>query len=102
MIDHEKEEKSMSEMEKNIISDDEVEEATGGMLLDTRGTEFYDPDFPYAAVNNNTGQIMGKFVTPQAAEDYANSFGKDNAYNAMWVDVATVRRLQANPNTCPQ
>ena len=93
----------MSELEKNMISDDEVEEATGGMLLDTTNTEFYVLEgYPYAAVNNNTGKIMAYFATPQAAEDYANSFGKDNSYNAMWVKPDVVRSLQANPNTCPQ
>ena len=92
----------MSDMEKNKIMDEELDSISGGMLLDTHNTPIYDAEFPYAAVNNNTGVVMARFKTPQDAEQYANSFGKDNSYNAQWVAWGVVDYLQKNPNTQPQ
>ena len=92
----------MSEMEKNRLSDEELDNISGGMLLDTINTPVYDPQFRYTAVNNDTGKIMARFVTPQDAEQYANSFGKDNSYNARWVNWGTVDYLQQNPHAQTQ
>ncbi len=58
----------MSEMEKNRLADDEMEKISGGMLMDAYGTPDYDPVFRYEVINNNNGQILGKFRYPDDAE----------------------------------
>ena len=81
----------------HIISNEEMETVNGGMILDSKGTPDYDPLFPYEVIENNTGKILGKFPTPQAADSFARSFGPES-YNAQIVDWATVDRLRKNPN----
>lgn len=79
------------------ITDDELENVNGGMVVFAQGLPEYDPYFPWEVVDNKACKVLGKFSTRDAACAYAKSFGPE-PYNAQEVDLATVNRLRANPN----
>ena len=78
------------------ITDEELENISGGMVVNAKGLPEYDPDCPWEVVENNTGKLLGKFPTQDEACQYGNSFGPES-YNAQLVDVPTVLRLREYP-----
>lgn len=88
------------EDKKQIIelTDDELKDISGGMVCYAQGLPEYDPNYPWEVVDNNNCRVLGKFATRDGACAYAKTFGPDS-YNAQLVDLATVQRLRANPNT---
>ncbi len=85
-------------IEKNKISDEVLNDVAGGMILNSLDTPDYDPAFPWEVIDNNNGQILGKFATEGQAIEYAKRFGPDS-YNTQKTDWGTVERLRKNPNT---
>ena len=82
--------------EFNRISDDDLNNVNGGMVVYAEGLPEYDPLFPWEVVENNNCRALGKFPTKEDAIRYANSFGPE-PYNAQETDIPTVLRLRANP-----
>ncbi len=80
------------------ISDEELSNVSGGMVVFAQGLPEYDPVCPWEVVENNTGRLLGKFPTQSEACQYGKSFGPES-YNAQLVDVPTVERLRANPQS---
>lgn len=80
----------------NKISDEVLENISGGMIVNAQGLDEYDPTCPWEVIENNTGKLLGKLPTRDLACSYAKSFGPES-YNAQEVDIATVLRLRANP-----
>ena len=81
----------------NKISDDELENVSGGMIFNARGYEG-TPSLPWEVVANHNCQVLAAFSTKDEAVRYAQRFGKDDSYNTMEVDWITVQRLRTNPN----
>ena len=83
----------------NVISETELENVSGGMVVLADGQlPEYDPNCHWEVVENNTGKLLGKFPTQAEACQYGKSFGPE-AYNAQLVDIPTVLRLRANPQS---
>ena len=80
----------------NKISDEALENVSGGMIVYAEGLPEYDPFFPWEVVENNNCRVLGKFSSKDEAIRYAKSFGPES-YNAQDTDIATVQRLRANP-----
>lgn len=85
-------------IDKNRITDEELDEVSGGMIFFSQGSPDYDPYLPWEVINNDNGQVLAKFSTRAGAVEYAKRFG-ENSYNTMEVDWTTVDRLRKNPNT---
>ncbi|MBQ8955516.1 MAG: bacteriocin [Lachnospiraceae bacterium] len=83
--------------ELNKLTEEELDNISGGMIFNAAGVEGSDPNYPWEVLDNNNCNVLGRFPSRDAAIKYANSFGK-NPYNAQEVDWATVQRLRANPN----
>ena len=90
----------MSDMENKKISDEELDNISGGMIFFSQGSPDYDPYLPWEVINNNNGAVLAKFSTRGEAVEYAKRFGPDS-YNTMEVDWLTVDRLRKNPNVFP-
>ena len=80
----------------NKISDSELENISGGMVVYAEGLPEYDPFYPWEVVENNNCRVLGKFQTRDEACYYAKSFGPER-YNAQLTDVPTVLRIRENP-----
>ena len=78
------------------LTNADLENVSGGMIVNAQGLEEYDPTCPWEVIENNTGRLLGKMPTRDLAYGFANAFGPE-AYNTMEVDTATVLRLRANP-----
>ena len=83
---------------EQIVSDDELDDVSGGMVFNSTGYEG-DPNLPWEVVANHNCQVLARFATKDQACEYAKRFGKHDPYNTMEVDWLTVQRLRANPNT---
>ena len=79
------------------ITDEELENVNGGMVVFAQGLPEYDPAFPWEVVDNKACKCLGKFASRDGACAFAKSFGPE-PYNAQEVDLATVNRLRTNPN----
>ncbi len=86
------------EENKSILNEEEINNASGGMIVDGRGRPGVNPAFPWQAINNNNGQVLGTFPTRDAACQFAKSFGKD-PYNVTEVSWEQAEYLRQNPNT---
>lgn len=84
----------MADMEK--LMDDDLNDVSGGMVVNAQGLPEYDPAFPWEVVQNDNCRVLGKFPDQASACLFAKSFGPE-PYNAQLTDVATVNRLRANP-----
>ncbi len=80
------------------VNEEELNVVAGGMVVDAYGLPEYNPSCPWEVVDNNTGALLGMFPVESEACQYGKSFGPDS-YNAQEVDVATVLRLRANPQS---
>lgn len=83
-------------LEQNKITEDELSNVSGGMIVFAEGLAEYNPICPYEVVDNNTGALLGQLPNHDLAIKFAKSFGPET-YNAQDTDVATVLRLRANP-----
>ena len=83
---------------RNIISEEDLKNASGGMIVDGTGRPGVDARFPWQAINNNNGQVLGTFATRDQACQYAKSFGKD-PYNVLQVSWEQAEYLRQHPNT---
>ena len=84
----------MSDFEK--ISEGDLENISGGMVVYAQGLPEFDSFAPWEVVENNNCRVLGKFPTQELACQFAKSFGPES-YNAQLTDIATVERLRANP-----
>ncbi len=83
---------------KHLLSDEELEGISGGIIVNAMGHPEYDQSFPWLVVANNSGQVLGQFRSMYDACAYAKSFGKD-PYNAQEIPWNAFCNLRANPNT---
>ena len=82
------------------LTDEELDGISGGMIFNATGRPEADPFNPWEIINNNNGEILGRFPNRDAACEYAKRvYGKYDNYNTLEVPWETVDRLRKNPNT---
>ncbi len=81
------------------LNDEELEGISGGMIFNATGRPEADPFRPWEVINNDNGEILGRFSTQGEACEFAKRFGK-NPYNDMIVPWETVEELRKHPHTC--
>ena len=85
-------------MKKQIISEEELENVSGGMVVkaDNRLSEF-NPARQWEVIHNNTGKCLGQYETQEQACWAASLYKSGSDYDKMLVSVETVNDLRLHP-----
>ncbi|MBR4168982.1 MAG: hypothetical protein IKR47_04580 [Lachnospiraceae bacterium] len=90
----------MKEMNKKIegmelLSEEELANAAGGVLFDASDIIGADPAHPYEILNNQNGNVIARFSNKQDAINYAHAqWGWGNAMDTMDVNWDQVQILR--------
>ena len=80
------------------LNDDELENATGGMILDATGwAGECDPARPWEVIHNNTGEVLSRWSTRDEACYAAKQYNSGSTYDTMITDRTTVEYLRSHP-----
>lgn len=80
------------------LNDSELEQITGGMILDSRGWEGEcDPFRPWEVIHNNTGEVLSRHATQDEACWAAKQYRSGSSYDTQIVSREIVEYLRAHP-----
>lgn len=78
------------------INDQELENASGGLIFNATNISGADPRNPWEVIDNKNGNVIARFATRDQAVAKASSYGS-NPYNAMEIDWNALQNLRNNP-----
>ena len=83
--------------EIRAMSDEELENIQGGMILNATGLPECDPFRPWEIIHNNTGEVLGRFATQAEACEAVKAYHSGSSYDGMLVSYETVDYLRKHP-----
>lgn len=81
----------MSELEKNRLRDDELDETSGGLIFNASAIIGSDPANPFEVLDDRTGDVLARANTYDLAVQYAKAMGKSYEYTEDWNRVLYLR-----------
>ena len=85
----------MSELKNNMLSDNELENVSGGLLFYAGDIDGSDPNRPWEVLDNNNGNVIRAFGNRDDAIDFVrHNYGDDplNTMEVSWGQVQNLRR----------
>lgn len=83
--------KDMKELEKNRISDEELDNVGGGLIFNASQIIGSDPNRPFEVLDDRTGDVLARAQTYDQAVQYAKNMGKSYEYTEDWDRVVWLR-----------
>lgn len=82
----------------NKLNDDQLNEVTGGMVLDATGWQGEcDPTRPWEVIHNNTGECLSRWRTRDEACYAAKQYKSGSSYDTQICSREQVEYLRAHP-----
>jgi len=78
---------------------DELNEITGGMILDATGLPECVPGKPWEVIHNNTGEVLSRWATRDEACWAAKQYHSGSTYDTQICTIEQVTYLRAHPQT---
>lgn len=83
-------------MDKMIrkLSDDNLDEISGGVIFNASGIAGSDPQRPWEVLDNHNGQVLDRFGSKVDAEDWTRNKYGNESLNTMEIGWDQVRKLR--------
>ncbi|MBR4718688.1 MAG: hypothetical protein IKP31_00435 [Lachnospiraceae bacterium] len=81
----------MSDIEKDKLTDEELESTSGGLIFYARNIIGSDPNNPFEVLDDRTGDVLARANTYEQAVQYANNMGKSWEYTEEWDRIQWLR-----------
>lgn len=88
------EEKRVDSME---LGEGDLEQVTGGMILNATGLPECDAARPWEVIHNNTGEVLSRWRTQEEACYAAKQYKSGSSYDTQIVSIEQVNYLRNNP-----
>ena len=82
----------MKELEKNKMTDEELDNVGGGLIFNARNIVGSDPNNPFEVLDDRTGDVLARANTYDLAVQYAKNMGKSWEYTEDWNRVVGLRQ----------
>lgn len=85
-------------LDSNKISEEQLSEVSGGMVLDATGWDGEcDPSRPWEVIHNNTGECLSRWATRDEACWAAGQYHSGSSYDKQLCSREQVEYLRAHP-----
>ena len=79
------------------IADDDLEQVTGGMILNATGLPECVVGKPWEVIHNNTGEVLSRWSTQDEACWAAKQYHSGSTYDTQIVSIEQVEYLRNHP-----
>ena len=79
------------------LADEELEQVTGGMILNATGLPECEPGRPWEVIHNNTGEVLSRWSTQQEACWAASQYNSGSSYDTQLCTIEDVNYLRSHP-----
>jgi len=88
---------SKGKIEAVELGDDELEQVTGGMILDATGLPECVAGKPWEVIHNNTGEVLSRWSTRDEACWAAKQYHSGSSYDTQICSIEQVTYLRNHP-----
>lgn len=81
----------MKEMDKNKLTDEEMDKVGGGLIFNAKNIIGSDPNNPFEVLDDRTGDVLARASTYDQAVKYAVDIGRSWEYTEDWNRVVWLR-----------
>lgn len=79
------------------IDDEELDQVTGGMILNATGLPECEIGRPWEVIHNNTGEVLSRWSTQDEACYAAKQYNSGSTYDTQIVSIEQVKYLREHP-----
>ena len=85
-----------NKMDAVELADDDLEQVSGGMILNATGLPECEPGRPWEVIHNNTGEVLSRWSTQNEACWAAQQYHSGSSYDTQICTVDQVNYLRTH------